>query len=59
MSQDIHKIEKAQHDKSATDAGPENQLVGDANPNTFLPPPTGHGEVQTFWRSFSAAHRRI
>jgi oxalate decarboxylase len=24
-----------------------------------LPPDTDHGEVQTFWNSFSAAHRRI
>jgi oxalate decarboxylase len=57
--QDIQKIEKAQHDKSATDAGPENQALKDSNPNTFMPPPTDHGEVQTFWSSFSSAHRRI
>jgi oxalate decarboxylase len=28
-------------------------------PNTFDPPPTDHGEVPTFWNSFSTAHRRI
>jgi oxalate decarboxylase len=58
-AQDIQKIEKAQHDKSATDPGPENQALKDSNPNTFMPPSTDHGEVQTFWSSFSAAHRRI
>lgn len=59
VSPDILKIEKAQQDKSATDAGPEHQLLKESNPNTFLPPATDHGEVQTFWNSFSTAHRRI
>ena len=27
--------------------------------NTFTPPATDHGEVETFWSSFSTAHRRI
>jgi oxalate decarboxylase len=56
---DMQKIDQAKHDQSATDAGPENQLLKDANPNTFVPPSTDHGEVQTFWSSFSTAHRRI
>jgi oxalate decarboxylase len=58
-AKDIQNITKAQHDKSATDMGPENQALKDSNPNTFMPPPTDHGEVPTFWSSFSAAHRRI
>jgi len=57
--QDVQKIDQAQHDKSATDVGPENQALKDSNPNTFMPPATDHGEVQTFWSSFSSAHRRI
>jgi oxalate decarboxylase len=56
---DLQKIDKAHNDKSATDAGPENQLLKDSNPNAFMPPVTDHGEVQTFWNTFSAAHRRI
>jgi hypothetical protein len=56
-SEDIQKIEKALHDKSATDAGAENQALKDSNPNTFMPSPTDRGEVQTFWSSFSAARR--
>ncbi len=58
-AQDIPKAAAAQKDKSATNPGPENTLLRDANPNTFLPPPTDHGEVKTFWSSFSTAHRRI
>lgn len=58
-NQEMQKIEHSKQDKSATDAGPENQLVKQANPNTFDPPVTDHGEVETFWNSFSAAHRRI
>ena len=45
--------------RSASDAGPENQKVREANPNTFLPPSTDHGEVPEFWNSFSTSHRRI
>ena len=57
--QDIQKAAAAQKDQSASNPGPENTQLRDANPNTFLPPPTDHGEVQTFWSSFSTAHRRI
>jgi oxalate decarboxylase len=56
---DIQKVARDQHDQSPSNPGPENRLVRDANPNAFTPPRTDHGEVQTFWSSFSAAHRRI
>ena len=59
QAQDIEKIAKAQSGASATDPGPENKPVRDANPDSFLPPPTDHGEVQTFWSSFGSAHRRV
>jgi oxalate decarboxylase len=48
-----------QANENATDQGPENVPIRDDLPNTFLPPTTDHGEVQTFWNTFSAAHRRI
>ncbi len=35
----------AQKPESASDAGPENEKLREANPNTFLPPSTDHGEV--------------
>ena len=44
---------------SASDAGPENEKLREANPDIFLPPSTDYGEVPTFWNSFSTSHRRI
>ncbi len=58
-AQDIEKNKKARQDKSSSDAGPENKALTGVSPNTFLPPPTDHGETQSIWSSFSAAHRRI
>ncbi len=58
-AQDLANAAGARKDRSATDPGPENRPVRDANPNTFTPPITDHGEVQTFWSTFSGAHRRI
>jgi oxalate decarboxylase len=59
QAQNVSQAKDAQRDKSATDVGPENQTLKNANPNTFMPPATDHGEVQTFWSSFSVAHRRV
>jgi len=59
QTQDSQRAAKPQPGQTATNPGPENELVKQANPNTFDPPPTDHGEVQTFWSSFSTAHRRI
>ena len=58
-AQDIEKVAKAQHDKSATDPGPENSSLKEISLNSFLPPPTDHGEAPEFWNSFSIAHRRV
>ena len=48
-----------EHNASASDPGPQNQVLQDLNPNSFMPPATDHGLPPTFWSSFSAAHRRI
>ncbi len=58
-AKDIEKISQAERGRSASDVGPENVRLREANPNTFLPPPTDHGETPTFWNSFSVSHRRI
>jgi oxalate decarboxylase len=58
-AQDIQKIREAERGASATNPGPENLGIKNVSPNAFLPPPTDHGEVQTFWSSFSSAHRRV
>ena len=57
--QSIASATKARQEASITDPGPENELLKQANPFTFMPPATDHGEVRTFWSSFSTAHRRI
>ncbi len=57
--QDLQKADEGRRNNSRTDPGPENKGIRNVNPNAFLPPDTDHGEVQTFWSSFSAAHRRI
>jgi oxalate decarboxylase len=49
----------SERDRSASDPGPENVPLKNVSPNAFNPPTTDHGEVQTFWNTFSAAHRRI
>lgn len=58
-AQTLESTKQARKDSSASDPGPENDLLRKANPYTFEPPLTDHGEVRTFWSSFSAAHRRI
>ncbi len=40
---------KGRSDVSASDPGPENVPLVNANPNAFLRPPTDHGGVQSFW----------
>lgn len=59
QAQDLDKVRKAHGDKSASDPGPENSLLRQSQPTTFDPPVTDHGEVETFWNSFSSSHRRI
>ena len=44
---------------SASDPGPENIQLKALNPDNFMPPPTDHGSVPTFWNSFSSMHRRV
>ena len=51
--------EKGKQDESKADPGPENAGLTGQNPNSFLPPSTDHGDVPTFWYSFSLAHRRV
>ena len=58
-AQEPPDAQKARQDRSASDAGPENEPLRKANPNVFEPPPTDHGETPSIWNSFSTAHRRI
>src|ERR1700743_335846 len=56
---DLQETAKAHEEGRASDSGPENPSLQAINPNGFVPPATDHGEVETFWASFSSAHRRI
>jgi oxalate decarboxylase len=46
-------------DPSASDPGPTNPPLDAQNPDSFLPPPTDAGGVQTFKYPFSIAHKRM
>jgi oxalate decarboxylase len=46
-------------DPSASDPGPTNSPLDAQNPDSFLPPPTDAGGVQTFKYPFSIAHKRM
>ena len=50
---------KGQSNASAGDPGPENRAIAGANPDALMPPVTDHGDVPSFWHSFSLSHRRI
>jgi oxalate decarboxylase len=59
VAQSPANVSAAERNASATNLGPENQVMRSINPDGFLPPPTDHGSVPNFWNSFSASHRRI
>jgi oxalate decarboxylase len=46
-------------DRSASAPGPGNPPLDDQNPDSFLPPPTDAGGVQTFKYPFGIAHKRM
>jgi oxalate decarboxylase len=59
VAQDGQRSAAPNLSQSAVDPGPENKLLQESAPDSFQPPTTDHGEVKTFWNSFSTAHRRI
>jgi oxalate decarboxylase len=46
-------------DRSASAPGPGNPAVDTQNPDSFLPPPTDAGGVQTFKYPFGLSHKRM
>jgi oxalate decarboxylase len=46
-------------DRSASDPGPGNGPLDDQNPDSFLPPSSDAGAVQTFKYPFGLAHKRM
>jgi len=45
--------------RSASAPGPGNQPLDDQNPDSFFPPPTDAGGVQTFKYPFGISHKRM
>lgn len=58
-AQTRENTEKAEHDHSATDPGPENKALFGENPSSNMPPPTDHGVIAPIWYSFDLAHKRV
>jgi oxalate decarboxylase len=50
---------KPKTDRSRSDPGPTNSTLDAANPDSFNPPPSDAGGVQTFKYPFSIAHKRL
>lgn len=58
-AQSPQDVEKAEHDRSSsTPIGPENPPLHDENPDSVVPPPTDHGNVEPFKYPFTFSHRR-
>src|SRR6202790_1336280 len=58
-AQERADTEKAEQDHSASNPGPENKPLLDENPNSNLPPPTDHGNIEPVWYSFDLTHKRV
>jgi len=58
-AQEKSDTQAADHDHSASNPGPENQPLLVENPNTNLPPPTDHGNMEPVWYSFDLTHKRV
>jgi oxalate decarboxylase len=53
------KVYPTKTDKSASAPGPGNYPLDNQNPDSFLPPPTDAGGVQTFKYPFGISHKRM
>jgi oxalate decarboxylase len=58
-AQDKASTQKAEHDHSSSDPGPENKALLAENPASNTPPPTDHGDVVPLWYSFDLVKKRV
>jgi oxalate decarboxylase len=58
-AQEKASTQKAEHDHSSSDPGPENKALLTENPNSNTPPPTDHGDVVPIWYSFDLVKKRV
>jgi oxalate decarboxylase len=57
--QEKGSTQKAEHDHSTSDPGPENKLLLGENPDSNTPPPTDHGDLGPIWYSFDLVKKRV
>jgi oxalate decarboxylase len=58
-AQEKASTQKAAHDHSSRDLGPENKPLLAENPNSNTPPPTDHGDIVPIWYSFDLVKKRV
>jgi len=58
-AQTKESTQKAEHDHSTSNPGPENRALLAENPNSNTPPPTDHGDVGPIWYSFDLVKKRV
>src|SRR5260370_35565359 len=58
-AQDKASTQKAEHDHSSSDPGPENKTLLRENPDSNNPPPTDHGDRVPIWHSFNLGKKRV
>src|SRR6202521_45790 len=58
-AQERASTQKAEHDHSSSDPGPENKPLLPIYPNSNTPPPTDHGDLVPIWYSFDLVKKRV
>ena len=58
-AQERASTQKAEHDHSSSDPGPENKVLLGQNPDANNPPPTDHGDLMPIWYSFDLVKKRV
>jgi len=58
-AQEKASTQKAEHDHSTSDPGPENRVLLGENPDSNNPPPTDHGDLGPIWYSFDLVKKRV
>jgi oxalate decarboxylase len=58
-AQERTSTQKAEHDHSSSDPGPENKTLLGENSDSNTPPPTDHGDVVPIWYSFDLVKKRV
>src|ERR1700757_3167523 len=58
-AQQRESTQKAEHDHSSSNPGPENKTLLRENPDSNNPPPTDHGDVVPIWYSFDLVKKRV